>query len=179
MKRIRPLVLLLVTLAVPLGATVLIPTDLAELSRDADLIARGRVIATEARWSGDWRTIETLVTLESEAYLKGAAGPVVQFRVPGGQIGRYRRIFVGAPVFLVGQRVLVFLGDRAVGPPYPLGLSQGVFRIAAGSADWVITPTAMLPAERLPQTIGIGDTSLRQMRLEDFETYVRRLAGAQ
>ena len=73
-------------------ATVVVPADLGELSRDALAIARGRVVALDARWTDDRRRVETLVTLEAESYLKGALGPVVQFRVPGGRLGRYRSI---------------------------------------------------------------------------------------
>src|SRR3989454_3262808 len=60
-------------------------------------IARGRVVAVDAQWTPDRRTIETLVTLEVESYLKGALGGTVQFRVPGGTLGRFRSIVVGAP----------------------------------------------------------------------------------
>jgi hypothetical protein len=79
-----------------IGATVLLPTDLAELSRDAQVIVRGHVVATTPTAMGDWRSIETLVTLQADAHLKGTSGATVQFRVPGGQLGRYRRIVVGA-----------------------------------------------------------------------------------
>jgi hypothetical protein len=164
-------------LCVSAGATVLVPVDLAGLSRDARVIARGRVAATVPTWTGDWRSIETLVTLDAETYLKGAAGVTLQFRVPGGQMGRYRRWFVGAPEFSVGQRVIVFLGDRGSDVPYVLGLSQGVFRLAPGSDGWVVTPPPILPTSALPQAIVRGDPARRAMRLDDFERHVRVLAG--
>ena len=71
-------------------ATVLVPTDLAELARDAQVIARGQVVAVDAQWTDDRRTIETVVTLEAESYLKGERGRTLQFKVPGGtmEIGR-------------------------------------------------------------------------------------------
>src|SRR5260221_4264688 len=93
----------------PAGATVLIGPDLGELTRDAVAIARGRVAAVDTQWTADRRTIETIVTLDVETYLKGALGPVVQFRVPGGDRGRFRSIVVGAPAFQIDDDVVVFL----------------------------------------------------------------------
>ena len=81
-----------VFLASPRSArgTVLVPADLAELSRDARAIVRGRVVALDPRWSDDRRSIETIVTLDVEGYLKGTFGQTVQFRVSGGTLGRFR-----------------------------------------------------------------------------------------
>ena len=79
--------LVLCAMASPIGATVLIPASLAELSRDARIIARGHVVAVDGRWTDDRRTVETIVTLETEAYLKGQFGQTLQFRVPGGTLG--------------------------------------------------------------------------------------------
>ena len=52
-ERMRTLVVccLLLALALPARATVLIPADLGELSRDALAIARGRVAALDAQWT--------------------------------------------------------------------------------------------------------------------------------
>ena len=107
-------------------ATVLVPADLSELAREAQVIARGRVVRVDARWTDDRRTIETIVSLETETYLKGQLGEMLQFRVPGGTLGRLRSIIVGAPQFAVGQRVVVFLGASGPRVPYILGLNQGV-----------------------------------------------------
>ena len=108
-------------------ATVLGPASLGELAREAGAIVRGRVVAAEARYTPDRRAIETLVTIDAEATLKGSLGATVQFLVPGGTLGRYRSVFVGAPAFTAGQHVVVFLGWNGPSYPYVLGLSQGVF----------------------------------------------------
>ena len=81
-------------MTLPAAATVLIPADLGELSRDAMAIARGRVIALDSQWTEDRGTIETVVTLEVESYLKGALGSTLRFRVPGGELGRFRSVIV-------------------------------------------------------------------------------------
>jgi hypothetical protein len=157
------------------GATVLIPADLGELSRDARAIARGRIVALDAQWTDGRRGIETVVTLETEAYLKGNLGETIQFRVPGGSLGRFRNIVVGAPQFAVGQRVILFLGARGPTVPFVLGLSQGVFRLAQnGGGDWMVTPPAVLPTMQGP--IVRGNLTMRAAPLADFEREVRALA---
>ena len=158
-------------------ATVLVPGDLGELAREARAIARGRIVAVDAQWTDGRRTIETLVTLEAETYLKGRLGDTVQFRVPGGTFGRFRSIVVGAPQFAVGQRVIIFLGARGPTVPYVLGFSQGVFRIAQTSdGEWMVTPPPILPTMQGP--IVRGNRSLHPAPLAEFERDVRALAGA-
>src|SRR5712671_4001361 len=156
------------------SATVLLPTDLSDLSHDAVAIARGRVVAVDAQWLDGRRGIETIVTLETETYLKGSLGATVQFRVPGGSLGRFRSIVVAAPQFAIGQRVIVFLGSRGPTVPYVLGLSQGVFRLVQNAqGDWLVTPPAIAPAADGP--IVRGNLSRRPAPLADFERQVRGL----
>src|SRR5882724_3827375 len=146
----RTLVLsgLLLALTLPARATVLIPADLGELSRDALAIARGRVVALDTQWTEDHGTIETIVTLDVESYLKGSLGATLRFRVPGGELGRFRSVVVGAPAFAVDQRVVVFLGAHGPSVPHVLGLSQGVFRVsrAADNSGWFVTSPVLMPA---------------------------------
>lgn len=161
--------------AVYTSATTLLPADLGELSREARVIARGQIVAVEGRVSDDRRAIETLVTLAPERYLKGSLGPLVQFRVPGGQVGRVRRIMVGAPDFSVGQHVIVFLGARPPGLPYVLGLSQGVYRVVSDGTTWRVTQPAIV-ASGAPGPIVRGDVARRPLPLADFEREVQALA---
>src|SRR5262249_51975851 len=138
--------LVMIAVAHDAAATVLVPAGLADLAREARSIARGRVVAVDVEWSDDRRTIETLVTLDVDAYLKGPLGQTLQFRVPGGSLGRYRRVFVGAPEFAVNQHVVVFLGAQGPSAPYVIGLSQGVFRLAqAADGAWMVSPPPVLP----------------------------------
>jgi hypothetical protein len=173
------LVLGVIAVARSAYATVVIGADLGELARDARAIARGRVVAVDAQWTPGRRTIETLVTLEVESYLKGALGETVQFRVPGGILGRFRSIVVGAPEFAVEDRVVVFLGARGPSVPYVLGFSQGVFRVvrSGDGSTWLVTPPAILPSAAGSVAIVRGDPSRRALPLSDFEQRVRALVG--
>jgi len=159
------------------GATVLVPVDLTELSRDARAIVRGRVVALDPRWSDDRRAIETIVTLEVEGYLKGTFGQTIQFRVSGGTLGRFRSVTVGAPEFEIDERIVVFLGVDGPSVPHVLGLNQGVFRVARASSGWVVTPPTTVPPVSGSVPIVRGDTSRRAVPLAEFEQRVRTLAA--
>jgi hypothetical protein len=172
--------MLIVAAAVaPVRATVLIPADVGELARDAVAIVRGRVVAVDARWADSRRSIDTVVTMEVEEYLKGAFGPTIQFRVPGGELGRLRTVVVGAPEFSTDERIVVFLGARGPMMPYVLGLNQGVFRLVRSATDstWTVTPPPLFPSTAGTTRVVRGAESRRPMALADFEQRVRALSG--
>jgi hypothetical protein len=118
---------------VPARATVLVPADLAELSRSASAIVRGTVTVVRPEWADGRRRVETIVTLAVEQTLKGEYGRTVSFKVPGGEIGRYRSVMIGAPAFREGEEVILFLGGQAPALPHLLGLGQGVYRVRRDS----------------------------------------------
>ncbi len=173
------ILLALIVIAPSAHATTLVPADLGELSHDAIAIARGRVVSVDARWTDDRRAIETLVTIDVAGYLKGDLGSTLQFRVPGGQLGRLRSIVVGAPEFTEDEQVVVFLGARGPSIPHLVGFSQGVYRIvrAADNSGWMVTPPAMWPSVTGTRAIVRGDPLRTPVALVDFEQRVRALAG--
>ncbi len=168
---------LVLILSAPLRATLLVGADLGELSRDAITIARGAVIAVNGRWADSHRTIETIVTLKVERYLKGSLGDTVEFRVPGGEFGRFRNIVVGAPAFTIDEHVVVFLGARGPSIPFVLGLSQGVFRVGRTQDGWAVTSPAFFPSSSAPARIVRGDARQWSVDLAEFEQRVMSLAG--
>jgi hypothetical protein len=163
----------------PASGTVLVPAELGTLVREAPIVVRGRVAAVEPQWSADRRSIETLVTIDVESYLKGSLGQALTFRVPGGQIGRFRSVVVGAPAFLVDERVVLFLGHRGPRVPYVLGLSQGVYRLAAAEGGWQITPPAVIGGAGPARPVVRGDPARRPLSLSAFERHVRDLMAGE
>ena len=159
-------------------ATVLLPADLGVLVRGAQAVVHGRVTAVRAGWTDGRRRIDSFVTVTADEYFKGDFGPIVTFRVPGGQIGRYRSIMVGAPVFHEGDDVVLFLNARGPSIPYVLGLSQGVFRVVTDprSSAPLVTPPALL-AGTVETAVTRGDAARRPMPLAAFGAEVRRLAA--
>jgi hypothetical protein len=178
MSRIVAAVCVLVTLLPgDAGATVLTPIEFSELVRASQAIAYGQVLSVRARQSGDRLRIETLVTLRVDRYLKGDLGPEVTLLVPGGTLGRYRSIVVGAPRFTEGEEVVLFLSARGPSIPYVLRLGQGVFRVVREpiSGERMIAPVPLFTGALEWHAVVRGDPQRGRMSLNDFAVRIRNL----
>jgi hypothetical protein len=175
----RPWRVILASIAICLSTTaasamVVVPAEFSEMVTASDLVVHGRVVAIRPQIVGNRRTIETVISVAVVDALKGQPGETVYFRVPGGQVGRYRRLMVGAPAFVEGEEVVLFLKGRAPGVPFPFGLSQGVYRVVrAPSGQSLVTPPTVAEA---PGRVVRGDPSRRPMELAAFARNVRAIA---
>lgn len=171
------LVMVMTTGARPAHATVVVPASLDELAAGASAIFHGRVTEVQPRWEPGRRRIESFVAIDVADYLKGDLGSLVIIKVPGGEIGPYRSIVVGAPTFTAGDEVILFVG--ASGPSYPfvLGLDQGVFRVVRTHAlqPSMVVPPPLVGMPNAPQRLVRGDPQRRPMALERFISQVRAL----
>ena len=169
------LVLLLCALPAVPQATVVVPAEFREVVNGADVIAYGRVVETTVETGDARRRVDTLVTLRVGTYLKGGPGDTLVFRVPGGQVGRYRTVLVGAPQFAVGDEVIVFLNTAAREYPTVFGLNQGVFRVEveAQTRRRVVMPTAVMAQADEPERVVRGAPSRRPVPLETFGAQVQ------
>ena len=120
-------------LAVP-SATVVLPAEFATVVSGSGVIVHGRVVRVESHLVGPQRAIESVVTVSVLQSLKGDAGLTVSFRTPNGQVGRYRRVLVGAPEFTPGDEIVVFLEGRPPALPSVFGLNQGLYRVTRDAA---------------------------------------------
>ena len=156
------------------SAMVLVPAEFSEMVTASELVVHGRVIGVRPQLVGSRRTIETVVTVEVLDAIKGQPGATVYFRVPGGQVGRYRRFMVGAPEFASGEEVVLFLKGRPPVVPLPFGLSQGVYRVVRdASGRSVVTPPVV--AETAGRVVR-GDPARRPLELSAFARNVRAIA---
>jgi hypothetical protein len=174
MRRLVIVILLLLG-AHELRATVLLPAEFREIVAGSQIIVYGRVESVRSEWSGDRRRIDTIVTVAARSYLKGGPGDSVTFRVPGGEIGRYRNVMVGAPAFHPGEEAVLFLSGSGPSIAHVFGLSQGVFRVRVNSRTGrrlVIPPVLMAKGED-PEAVTRGDGTRRQLALPAFAATVR------
>lgn len=121
--------LALVFVAHTAGATSLLYRDVPGLTRDADLIVRGKVVRQESRWTGDKRRIITDVELEVSETLKGNARSRVLIRQPGGVVGDIGQKVAAVATFSRGEDVVVFLERRGDDSFVVSGMAQGKYRI--------------------------------------------------
>jgi hypothetical protein len=173
LHRVLSLLVLLVPAA--LGATVLVPAEFREIVNGADIIAYGRVLDTIVESSEDRKQVDTLVTFQVGTYLKGSRGESLVFKVPGGRVGRYMNVTVGAPQFVAGEEAVVFLNTGAGEHPYVFGLNQGVFRVRmdAQTKRRMVTPPALMARTQNAEPVVRGAASRRPVPLETFGAQVQ------
>lgn len=156
-----------------LRATVLLPAEFREIVNGSDIIAYGRVTETRVEWSDDRKNVDTLVTFQVGTYLKGGPGEALVFKVPGGTIGRYRNVLVGAPQFTTGDEAVLFLNRRGREFLSVFGLNQGVFRVSldTGTQRRMVTPPLLARGDT-PEVVVRGAASRRSLPLETFGAQV-------
>ena len=182
MRHLASIYLTLATIGIvsipTLRATTLLPAEFREIVGGSRIIAYGRVLEATAELSDDRKRIETIVTFEVGTYLKGGPGETLTFRVPGGQVGRFRSVMVGAPVFESGDEAVLFLTQRQDGAPRVFGLNQGVFRVQRDerSQRRLVVPPLLARGEA-PELVVRGSSGRQAMPLETFGAQVMSIVA--
>ncbi len=159
----------------PLHATVIVPAEFREVVQGSDIIVYGRVESVRADWSDDRRRIETYVTFDVSSSLKGGADRTIVFKVPGGTLGRYRSMMMGAPVFQPGDEAFLFLKTGVASTPVVFGFNQGVFRVRsdAGTGRRLVASPALLAGADAPRPLVRGAAERRSVPIESFAAQVQ------
>ena len=159
-------------------ATVVAPVSFREAVNEASLIVRGHV--TDVRGFELPTGVETAVTLAVDRVLKGPAADFVTVRVPGGTVGRYRTIFVGAPTFTLNEQVILLLKRGTDNALRPIGLWQGVYPVQAMPATGqpAVAAPAVAPQTASTGQVVRGDARRRLVSVTEFESLVRLVLGA-
>jgi hypothetical protein len=157
-------------------ATVLLPAEFREIVNGSDIIAYGRVVETTVEWGDDRKRVDTLVTMQVGTYLKGDRGTTLVFKVPGGTIGRYMNITVGAPQFTEGDEAVVFLNVRGTDLPFVFGLNQGVFRVTVDrqTRRRIVMPPIMARGDA-QEAVVRGAATRKPVALETFGAEVQQV----
>ena len=163
------LVIWMLCLAGP-SATVVLPADFTTVVSGSGVIVHGRVVRVESSLAGPQRAIESVVTVSVIQSLKGDTGATVSFRTPNGQVGRYRRVLVGAPEFAAGDEVIVFLQGRPPALPSVFGLNQGLYRVTRDAAGAMVMPPRMAGSDG---RIVRGDPARVPLPIDAFAREVR------
>src|SRR5688500_9815309 len=145
-------------------STTIVPAQFAEMVSGSRLIVHGTVTDVRSQAIAGRGSIESIVTVAVITQLKGPAATRIAFRVPNGQIGRYRRVTVGAPEFTSGDEVVLFLSGQPPAVPMPFGLSQGVYRVSRSGARTSVIPVVPSGAGRIVR----GDPARRPLTVDAF-----------
>ncbi len=106
-----PFLLVVVSFPTCSASIAVVPTA-EELFNQSDLVVSGEVVNVESRFGGA-AGIYTAVSLRVETIYKGElTSPLIEFSVPGGDIGGIGVWVEDQPTFKLGERPLLFLEYR-------------------------------------------------------------------
>ncbi len=128
MKRLFPLLVLLVLLAPEAAATTVRSFSLHQLFREADHVVVGKVVSQRSFWNEAHDTIYTDYTVAIEATEKGAKVDSLTVRLMGGTVGEMSLSVSGNAVLDKGERVLLVLRDQVEFHTL-VGMSQGKWNV--------------------------------------------------
>jgi hypothetical protein len=147
-------------------ATTFLETSVEELARGADVVVRGRVVRTSARFHGGRIVTEAEIGVASA--WKGTPGERITVRVPGGRAGGVAQQVAGSPSFLRDEEVVVFAARSGPDALGVVGLALGKFRVEEGVARPALEG-ARVEARRL----AAGERAPAEMSVEELERRVR------
>ncbi|HVL67776.1 MAG TPA: hypothetical protein VM364_10970 [Vicinamibacterales bacterium] len=158
-----------------LSATVLLPAEFREIVSGSHIIVYGRVVDVRAEWAPDRRQIESVVTVEPSSFMRGTPVETISFRVPGGQIGRYKSVTIGAPEFRTGEEAVLFLTASGPSMPQVFGLNQGVFRVRVDSrtGQRTVALPALMARSDAAERVVRGAPERRPLPLDQFTAQVQ------
>jgi subtilase family serine protease len=172
----------IVFVAAPASASVVIPPADDDLIVHADAVILGRVTVIESH-DNRLGKLSTYITLSVDEVLKGSyAQPTLTIRELGGQVGSMAGWVFANPEFTVGERVLLFLDQRADGTLRVMHFYLGKFSIVTDPASGDLVAVRPLPEDVTvipPAGAAAAGVALGAVGrgLEDFKARIRQKAG--
>lgn len=177
--RLLPAILVFVGgVAASSGATSVVPVTFDELVDNAREIFLAQVVGIQANWldSRDGRAIVTLVTFRVDESFKGGLQTQTSIEFLGGTIGDVRFEVVGMPEFRIGDREVLFVGDRTAVSPL-VGFMQGRFRVVKN--PWTgVESVRTYDGRAIASTADVGRSKqsstkvIRSMTLAEFRASI-------
>lgn len=174
-------ILVNMTVAVTIGASVCAATTLQKLSMDEMIqkstsIVRAKVSGVHSAFRGqDIYTYYQLQVLESW----NSNAQQLEVAVPGGVVNGMRQMVAGAPALNVGDEYVIFIWTSRSGLSQVMGLSQGLFSVkpsAATGEPMLIRPAASdLMLDKSGHVVSDQPVSLR---LCDVRAQIQKSWGA-
>jgi len=171
-RRRISLALLLAGGLLRLEAATLSRLSVNDMIDKSTAVVRGKVTSSYAAFQGS--IIYTHYAVQVSERYKGSPAGTVDVVVPGGIANNLRQTFAGAPQFQTGDEYVFFLWTSQAGLTQVLGLTQGLFQIAPGTAaDPVATRAAI---RELMLDAGTGQPVKDQtlvLKLSNLRTQIR------
>jgi len=126
-------------------ASVVLKLDEVGLTRAADAVVVGEVLDSRSEWNEVHTLIWTLTRVRVDDVAKGtpARGGVVTVREVGGRVGDVEARMIGAPEFVPGERVVLFLEHAPGGASFrTVALSEGKLVVSRGPDGRAVATSA-------------------------------------
>ena len=165
-KRFVPIAACLIAGLTRLSAATLVQLSLPDMIGQSTAIERAKVVSSWAAFSGP--VVYTHYQLQVSERWKGPA--IAEIVVLGGVANGVQQSYAGAPQLKNGDEYVLFLWTNRAGLTHVIGMTQGLFAVAAdGSADPGLTRAAtheqMLDAKTgrrvMDQTLAMKLSDLR------------------
>ena len=126
-----------------------------ELTKQADVVAVGRVTALKSEWDEGKTRIITRVTLTVDEYLKEGTerSKTVNIVTLGGEIGDVGEMYTHVPTFRQSENVVVFLRKDDRGDYRVAGGTQGKYSIERDSESGKITVAGSVAVDDFTRAI--------------------------
>ncbi len=177
-KRHFMLALVLTFCTGPLQCATLERLSLDDMTAKSTAIVRGKVTGSYSAFTG--QIIYTHYSVSVSERFKGPNQAVVDVAAPGGTANNLKQTFSGAPELKIGSEYVFFLWTSKSGITQVIGLTQGLFSLAApdDSGDPVATRAASRELMLAPGTgLAVKDETLT-MRLSELRSRIAAVLGA-
>lgn len=137
------LALLGTTLAArPAGASLVLAMDLGQLAQQADRIVVGEVTSVRSAWDAKHERILSTIEVKVAEAWKGQmpGGGTLTIVQPGGVADGIEMRVHGMPVFVPGERAVLFLRGATAQPASVVGMGQGKrgLKFDSASKRWIV-----------------------------------------
>ena len=157
------------------GASVMRYLSLEDQCDQAEVIVVATATSQSSSWADNRLRIYTDTNFEVEQTVKGDVGGVIIVRQLGGQVGDVAQVAAGAPVFVPGERYVLFLDPRPDGKFRVVGFSQGCYPVVAGSGGKARVMPSMAASSGAHFIDGPQGKALSTQSLEEFLGRIRHL----
>jgi hypothetical protein len=178
MKRLVSIgvLLLVVAVAVPGGASTFLRMTPAELIRDSAAVVQGEVLEVSSFWDRAGRIIVTEALVQVEEKILGEAPSVVVVRTFGGTVNGYTVEAHGFPKFQARERVLLYLEPEKDGASRVTGYQQGHYRIVRDKAGVELAVPTLDEGASVITRDGRAAAAVKTVRLDLLKESIRNEA---
>jgi len=110
-------------------ASTLVHLPVEQMAREASVVVRGKVVASDSRWDRGLIVTDSVVAV-SECWTEAPCPERIVVRQLGGEVGDVGMLVEGTAPLVRDDEVVLFARARPDGRFAPVGMAQGAFSIA-------------------------------------------------